>query len=78
MAGIIIIMTYIFFVYRTAEEIEDAANTSIEGLRDPQEDSARVKNPKWLITLGICTHLGCIPIPNKGNIASENCLFSYV
>jgi ubiquinol-cytochrome c reductase iron-sulfur subunit len=34
-------------------------------LRDPQADSARVKKPEWLVIVGVCTHLGCIPLGQK-------------
>ena len=34
-------------------------------LRDPQPDSARVKKPEWLVIIGVCTHLGCIPLGQK-------------
>jgi ubiquinol-cytochrome c reductase iron-sulfur subunit len=56
----------VFMVRRTAEMIararEDDNNPK---LIDPQPDSARVVNPEWLIVLGICTHLGCIPLGQK-------------
>ncbi|XP_046821717.1 cytochrome b-c1 complex subunit Rieske, mitochondrial-like isoform X1 [Vespa crabro] len=57
------------FLYHRAQNIieqERAADISI--LRDPQTDDERVKRPEWLIVIGICTHLGCIPIPNSGII----------
>ena len=60
----------VFIRRRTEEEItkaksEDAANDLI----DPQNDSERVKEGKeeWLVVLGICTHLGCVPLGNKGD-----------
>ena len=34
-------------------------------LRDPQPDSARALKPEWLIVVGVCTHLGCVPLGNK-------------
>lgn len=55
-------------MYRTPAEIADAQSTPFSDLRDPIEDSQRVQKPEWLICLGICTHLGCIPIPNKGEV----------
>merc|ERR1712136_305970 len=42
-------------------------------LRDRQADSERVVEPKWLIVLGICTHLGCVPIANAGNFGGYYC-----
>src|ERR1051326_313570 len=37
----------------------------LASLRDPQPDSARAKKPEWLVIIGVCTHLGCIPLGNK-------------
>lgn len=48
--------------HRTEAEIEEARNVKLSELRDPEEDSARVKRPEWLILIAICPHLGCIPI----------------
>lgn len=58
----------IFITHRTKEEIEEAANASLSDLKDPEKDSNRVKEgyEKWLVTIGICTHLGCVPLPKKG------------
>jgi ubiquinol-cytochrome c reductase iron-sulfur subunit len=52
----------VFIVHRTPEEIQkaQAAQTTI----DPQEDSKRVQKPEWLVVVGICTHLGCVPNRN--------------
>lgn len=41
---------------------------SLSELRDPQTDDDRVKKSEWLVIIGICTHLGCVPIPNAGII----------
>lgn len=60
----IIIMTRSFC--RTAEEIDTETKVDINTLRDPQPDSDRVKKPQWLVVLGVCTHLGCVPIANAG------------
>lgn len=51
----------IFIRRRTAEEIKQAVDVPLEDLRDPEPDSARAAKPEWLIMVGICTHLGCIP-----------------
>jgi len=55
----------VFVRHRTQEEIAEAANVEVQRLRDPQADSERVQKPEWLIVVGICTHLGCVPIGNK-------------
>lgn len=59
----------VFIRNRTEEEIKEARQTPMSELVDPEEDSARVKagHEKWLITVGICTHLGCVPLANKGD-----------
>lgn len=59
----------VFIRHRTADEIKEAENTPMSDLKDPEEDSARVKagHAKWLVTIGICTHLGCVPISGKGD-----------
>ena len=54
----------VFIRHRTAKNIEDAKAVDISTLRDPEPDSARVQKGKeqWLIMVGVCTHLGCIPL----------------
>jgi ubiquinol-cytochrome c reductase iron-sulfur subunit len=65
----------IFIKRRTPEEIKAAQDVDISQLRDPQKDSDRVKPGKeeWLITIGICTHLGCIPIVGEGEFKGWFC-----
>jgi ubiquinol-cytochrome c reductase iron-sulfur subunit len=60
---------------RTKEEIEAAQTVNLSELRDPQQDSQRVKPNKeeWLITIEICTHLGCIPIAGQGEFKGWFC-----
>jgi ubiquinol-cytochrome c reductase iron-sulfur subunit len=55
----------IFIRHRTEKEIKEAQDVDVATLRDPQADSARVKKPDWLVLIGICTHLGCIPLGQK-------------
>jgi ubiquinol-cytochrome c reductase iron-sulfur subunit len=55
----------VFIDHRTAEEIQAAQDVDVASLRDPQPDTARVKKPEWLVVVGVCTHLGCIPLGNK-------------
>jgi ubiquinol-cytochrome c reductase iron-sulfur subunit len=54
----------VFIRHRTAVEIEDAQNTDLADLRDKQTDKERVKRPEWLVMVGVCTHLGCVPLGN--------------
>src|SRR5246127_5764663 len=55
----------VFIAHRTPEEIKAAQDVDISELRDPQKDSDRVQKPEWLIVVGVCTHLGCIPLGQK-------------
>jgi ubiquinol-cytochrome c reductase iron-sulfur subunit len=55
----------VFIRHRTPEEISAAENVDVSTLRDPQTDASRVTKPAWLIVVGICTHLGCIPQGQK-------------
>jgi len=54
----------VFIRNLTAAEIEAANKVDVGGLRDPQTLAERTKPGKenWLITLGVCTHLGCVPL----------------
>ncbi|NRB11281.1 MAG: ubiquinol-cytochrome c reductase iron-sulfur subunit [Rickettsiaceae bacterium] len=58
----------IFIKHRTEAEIKEAQETPNSELVDPESDADRVKegHEKWLVTIGICTHLGCVPISNQG------------
>ncbi len=60
---------------RSVEEISAAKEVDLAELRDPQEDSARVKPGKdeWLVTIQICTHLGCVPIGGEGEYKGWFC-----
>jgi len=51
----------IFVRHRTPEEIAEAETVELAELRDPQTDAERTQEPQWLVMVGICTHLGCIP-----------------
>ena len=55
------------FIYRRSDaEIAAARADDTADLRDPEPDSARVQRPEWLIVIGICTHLGCVPLGQDG------------
>mgnify|MGYP001808167396 FL=1 len=56
----------VFVKRRTPEEIADAKKVKLESLKHPEKDEDRVKKEEWLVMLGICTHLGCVPLSNKG------------
>jgi ubiquinol-cytochrome c reductase iron-sulfur subunit len=55
----------VFIDHRPPEEIQKAEQVDLGNLRDPEPDSKRVKKPEWLVVVGICTHLGCIPLGQK-------------
>jgi ubiquinol-cytochrome c reductase iron-sulfur subunit len=55
----------VFIDHRAEKEIQSAQEVDLAGLVDPQPDSARVKKPEWLVIVGVCTHLGCIPLGQK-------------
>jgi len=63
----------VFIRHRSAQEISAAAEVNIEELRDPQTDAARVQKPEWLIMVGVCTHLGCVPLGQKGDFGGWFC-----
>jgi len=65
----------IFIKRRTNQEIDDAQKVQLAELKDPQDDAIRVKKGKeeWLITIGICTHLGCVPIGGQGDYKGWFC-----
>jgi ubiquinol-cytochrome c reductase iron-sulfur subunit len=69
----------VFIRHRTPEEIKISQDTPLEDLKDPvarnaglagsedASDANRVIQPEWLIVIGVCTHLGCIPVKNQGD-----------
>jgi ubiquinol-cytochrome c reductase iron-sulfur subunit len=65
----------VFVKRRTEAEIKAAQNVDLNELKDPEKDSDRIKAGKeeWLITIGICTHLGCIPIMGEGEYKGWFC-----
>ncbi|MEE2694142.1 MAG: ubiquinol-cytochrome c reductase iron-sulfur subunit [Pseudomonadota bacterium] len=63
----------VFIRHRTAKEISEAQVTSLEALPDPQADSDRVQKAEWLILVGVCTHLGCVPLSHTGEYEGWFC-----
>jgi ubiquinol-cytochrome c reductase iron-sulfur subunit len=64
----------------TAKEIAEADAVPVDSLRDPQtlEQRTQPGQKNWLITLGVCTHLGCIPLginegDNRGKFGGYFC-----
>ena len=62
----------VFIRHRTADEIARANAIDSAELRDPEEDETRVQKPELLVVLGVCTHLGCVPLGQKtGEVKGE-------
>jgi ubiquinol-cytochrome c reductase iron-sulfur subunit len=65
----------IYIMNRTKKQIEEAKSVAISSLPDPQTDEQRTKagHEQWLVVIGICTHLGCIPIAHEGDFDGFFC-----
>ena len=56
----------VFIKRRTEAEISEAQSVYLNELPHPEKDQDRVKKTEWLVMLGVCTHLGCVPLADKG------------
>ena len=63
----------VFIRRRTQQEILDAENVSLDALPDPEADKTRAENPEWLVMIGVCTHLGCVPLGQAGEFNGWFC-----
>jgi ubiquinol-cytochrome c reductase iron-sulfur subunit len=70
----------LFIRHLTPPEISQANAVPVGELRDPQSLAERTAEgkPQWLITMGVCTHLGCVPLgaaegENKGDYGGYFC-----
>ena len=65
----------VFVRRRTKEEIASAESVNVKELPDPETDDQRVKkgHDEWLVVIGVCTHLGCVPIANQGDYGGWFC-----
>ena len=57
----------VFIKRRTEIEISEAQSVSLDDLKHPEKDQDRVKKAEWLVMMGICSHLGCVPLSDKGD-----------
>lgn len=62
---------------RTPSEIHAERNVDLSSLRHPEHDADRVQEDKWLVIIGVCTHLGCVPIANAGTVDTWTWYFSH-
>ncbi|GAK34099.1 MULTISPECIES: ubiquinol-cytochrome c reductase iron-sulfur subunit [Iodidimonas] len=65
----------VFVRNRTEKEVAEAKAVDISNLRDPQTDAERTKpgHEQWLVMVGVCTHLGCIPLGEAGEFGGWFC-----
>ena len=63
----------VFISHRTPKEIAEVNDPAGPRQLDPQADKDRTKKPEWLIVVGVCTHLGCIPKLNAGEDGGWTC-----
>ncbi len=65
----------IYIMNRTKKQVDEARGVPVASLPDPQTDQSRVKegHDQWLVVIGICTHLGCIPLDKQGPFGGWQC-----
>lgn len=63
----------VFVRHRPQAEIDVERAVDVSSLRHQESDEDRVQKPEWLVVLGICTHLGCVPIANAGEFGGYFC-----
>ncbi len=65
----------VFVRYRTPKEIAEAVKDDTASMKDPAPDASRHKDgkPQWLIVIGVCTHLGCVPNFGTGDYGGWLC-----
>lgn len=63
----------VFIRRRKPDEINAVRAVPLSELKDPQKDEDRARDPEWLVVLGVCTHLGCVPLPNAGDYQGWFC-----
>lgn len=55
----------VFVRHRTAEEIAISRAVPLSELKDPATDQSRTRRDPWLVVVGVCTHLGCVPLGQR-------------
>lgn len=61
----------VYVRHRTPVQIKAAQSATVDDLPDPETDTDRVQQDQWLVVVGICTHLGCIPVSDPDNLRGE-------
>ncbi len=62
----------VFIDYRSENTVQKIRSEKIEDLRAPQSDEDRVQKAQWLVAIGVCTHLGCIPMGQIQEVTGED------
>lgn len=65
---LLILLKLNYTLYRSPEMIERERAVPLSELMDPEKDEDRCSNQDWLVVLGVCTHLGCVPIHHQGEL----------
>ncbi len=63
----------VFIRHRSEGEVATSRKDDNANLIDPQNDADRVQKDEWLIMVGICTHLGCVPLGQAGDFNGWFC-----
>ncbi|PCI47636.1 MAG: ubiquinol-cytochrome c reductase iron-sulfur subunit [Alphaproteobacteria bacterium] len=63
----------IFIRHRTAKEIARGVAEDNDPMKDPVMDKDRAQKPEWLVMIGVCTHLGCVPLDQRGDFGGWFC-----
>ena len=63
----------LYFYFIIIEEIAREQAVDVATLRDPEADGDRVQKAEYLVVIGVCTHLGCVPIANAGDFNGYYC-----
>lgn len=61
----------VFISRRSEVDIAASRADDTADLRDPEPDAARAERPEWLVVIGVCTHLGCIPLGQEGRSVGD-------
>ncbi|KAH1009765.1 hypothetical protein HUJ04_002073 [Dendroctonus ponderosae] len=62
------------FVWNRPEQaVKAVRQVPLSTLRDPQRDEDRVQEDKWFVCVGVCTHLGCVPLSHQGDFGGYYC-----